>query len=100
MHGAIRKSWLPSRLSTTRRRGVQPKPSVPFCMRWAADASCRWVPIATAGGTLHAQVLTPDGDQSVCCTLAAAAGESAAAQGRRAAEQLIERGALELLETA
>ena len=52
----------------------------------------------TPAGTLHAQVLTPDGDQSVCCTLPAAPGETAAQHGQRAAQHLIERGALELLE--
>ena len=51
----------------------------------------------TPGGTLHAQVLTPDGDQSVCCALPAAPGETPEAQGQRAAQLLIDRGAHDLL---
>ncbi len=51
----------------------------------------------TPAGLLHAQVLTPDGDQSVCCTLPAAPGEPPAQHGHRAAQHLIDRGALDLL---
>ena len=49
-------------------------------------------------GVLHAQVLTPDGEQSVQVTLPLGPGESADALGRRAAAQLIDQGALTLLE--
>ena len=51
----------------------------------------------TPAGLFYAQVLTPDGDQSVHCTLPSAPAEPAAALGRRAAEHLIAQGALELL---
>ncbi len=47
---------------------------------------------------LHAQVLSPDGEQSVQLALASAAGETACELGQRAAEKLIAQGALELLE--
>jgi len=49
------------------------------------------------GWSLHAQVLAPDGEQSVQLALESLPHESAAALGRRAAESLIELGALELL---
>ena len=49
--------------------------------------------------TLHAQVLSPDGDQSVQVALHALPAETAVALGQRAAELLIGRGALELLKT-
>ena len=51
----------------------------------------------TPEGLLHAQVLTPDGDQSVCSTLEARPGECPEDHGGRAAAHLIERGALDLL---
>ena len=47
---------------------------------------------------LHAQVLSPDGEQSVQIALAEKKGEGAAEFGARAAEVLIGRGALELLD--
>jgi hydroxymethylbilane synthase len=46
---------------------------------------------------LHAQVLRPDGEQSVQIALASQPGEPAAELARRAAEILIARGALDLL---
>ncbi len=46
---------------------------------------------------LHAQVLSPDGEQSVEVALASEPGEDACSLGARAAEKLIGRGALELL---
>ncbi len=46
---------------------------------------------------LHAQVLSPDGEQSVQIALASKPKESARELGARAAEHLIARGALELL---
>lgn len=49
------------------------------------------------GGRLHAQVLSPDGEQMVQVAIAAAKGESATEVGLRAAEVLIGRGALKLL---
>jgi hydroxymethylbilane synthase len=49
------------------------------------------------GWSLHAQVLAPDGEQSVQQTVESLPHESAAALGRRAAEALIELGALELM---
>ena len=49
---------------------------------------------------LHAQVLSPDGEQSVQLALANQPGEPAADLGRRAAEILIARGALDLLNEA
>ena len=52
---------------------------------------------STPDGLLHAQVLTPDGDQSVCCALPAAPNETPEAQGQRAAQLLIDRGARDLL---
>ena len=50
-----------------------------------------------ADGKLYAQVLTPDGEQSVEVALEVEQGESAVELGRRAAEFLIGRGALELM---
>ena len=50
-----------------------------------------------AEGRLYAQVLTPDGEQSVEVALSIEPGESAAELGRRAAELLIGRGAPELM---
>ena len=50
------------------------------------------------GWMLHAQVLTPDGEQSVQVALGAGRGEPARELGRRAAEVLIGRGALEFLD--
>ena len=49
------------------------------------------------GWRLHAQVLSPDGEESVQVTRDAEKGEPAAKLGVRAAEVLIGRGALELL---
>ncbi len=49
--------------------------------------------------TLHAQVLSPDGAQSVQVALHAVPGEAPLVLGGRAAEVLIGRGALELLQT-
>ena len=49
---------------------------------------------------LHAQVLSPDGEQSVQIAMASQRGEPAAELGRRAAEILIGRGGLDLLEAA
>ena len=49
------------------------------------------------GWSLHAQVLTPDGEQSVQIALDSLPQESAAALGARTADVLIGRGALELL---
>ncbi len=49
------------------------------------------------GFHLHAQVLTPDGEQSVQIALTPDRYEPAATLGQRAAELLIARGALELL---
>ena len=49
------------------------------------------------GWTLHAQVLTPDGEQSVQIALESVAQEPASALGARAAQDLIRRGALDLL---
>ena len=46
---------------------------------------------------LHAQVLSPDGEQSLELALASEPGEEACQLGMRAAEKLIARGALELL---
>jgi hydroxymethylbilane synthase len=46
---------------------------------------------------LHAQVLSPDGEQSVQLALASLPDEPAAALGQRAAETLIARGAFDLL---
>jgi len=46
---------------------------------------------------LHAQVLSPDGEQSVQITLASEPSEPAGQLGRRAAEVLIARGALSLI---
>ncbi len=51
----------------------------------------------TPAGLLHAQVLTPDGDQSVCCALPADSAETPESHGQRAAQLLIDRGALSLL---
>ena len=50
-----------------------------------------------ADGRLYAQVLTPDGEQSVEVALNLEPGESATELGGRAAEILIGRGALELM---
>jgi hydroxymethylbilane synthase len=47
---------------------------------------------------MHAQVLTPDGEQSVELTHESTLNEPALDLGRRAAQKLIERGALDLLE--
>lgn len=52
------------------------------------------------GGTLHAQVLSPDGEQMVQVALGAKRGEPAAELGARTAEVLVGRGALELLSRA
>lgn len=49
---------------------------------------------------LHAQVLTPDGEQSVQVTETSLLNEAANRLGQRAAETLIARGALELLSSA
>ena len=49
---------------------------------------------------LHAQVLTPDGEQSLEIVCASDANESAESLGYRAAQTLIARGALDLLESA
>jgi hydroxymethylbilane synthase len=49
------------------------------------------------GWTLHAQVLAPDGEQSVQIALDSISHESAPALGHRAAQQLISLGALDLL---
>ncbi len=49
------------------------------------------------GWRLHAQVLSPDGEESVQVTCDAERSEPAARLGERAAKILIERGALELL---
>lgn len=46
---------------------------------------------------LHAQVLSPDGEQSVQVSLRSQRSEPAAELGRRAAEILLKRGAMELL---
>jgi len=51
-----------------------------------------------AGGILYAQVLTPDGEQSVEIALAAEPHEPATLLGHRAANLLTARGALDLLE--
>ena len=51
----------------------------------------------TPAGTLYVQVLTPDGDQSAHATLPALPGETPEAHGNRAAQILINQGALELL---
>ncbi len=57
---------------------------------FSADAfATRW--------TLHAQVLAPDGEQSVQVTQTSTPQEPAAALGQRAAQILIDQGALELL---
>jgi hydroxymethylbilane synthase len=48
----------------------------------------------------HAQVLSPDGEQSVQIALAAELHEPAESLGQRAAEILIQRGALDLLSEA
>ena len=50
--------------------------------------------------TLHAQVLTPDGEQSVQVTDTSVPQEPAELLGRRAAHTLIDRGALDLLNPA
>ena len=52
------------------------------------------------GFRLHAQVLSPDGEQSVEIDYDSVHGEAAEALGQRAAATLIERGALELLASA
>jgi hydroxymethylbilane synthase len=51
------------------------------------------------GWSLHAQVLAPDGEQSVQIALDSIPHESAHGLGHRAAEQLIALGALDLLTT-
>ncbi len=50
-----------------------------------------------ADGILYAQVLTPDGEQSVQIALEAEAHEPASLLGHRAAQSLIAQGALELM---
>jgi hydroxymethylbilane synthase len=49
------------------------------------------------GWTLHAQVLSPDGEESVQLALDSFPQESAYSLGQRAAQSLIEKGALDLL---
>lgn len=48
-------------------------------------------------GSLSAAVTAPDGEQMTLCCLTAESGESAQSLGKRAAKQLIEQGARELL---
>ena len=49
---------------------------------------------------IHAQVLTPDGEQSVQITVDSVTGEGAEDLGRRSAQLLVDRGAMELLNEA
>jgi hydroxymethylbilane synthase len=51
------------------------------------------------GHRIHAQVVAPDGDQMICLTSEAPPGKNPFALGREVAEDLISRGALDLLTT-
>jgi len=51
------------------------------------------------GWSLHAQILQPDGEQSIQLTVDSILNESAPELGQRAAEQMIRLGALDLLTT-